>query len=100
MTKWMRENLYYSGGQEWAYKDVKPRILIEKLITNNKKPLMDYRFYCLSGLPRFIQADVYIDETKYITHFDLDWNTLDFSLAGRQAHPFGVEKPKKLKKND
>jgi len=98
MRKWLRKNLYYSTGQEWAYKNVKPRILIEKLIVNNEEPLMDYRFYCFSGLPRFIQTDVYVGETKYITHFDLDWNKLDFNVMGRHAHPEDLEKPKELKK--
>jgi len=98
MHKWLGRNLYYSTGQEWAYKNVKPRILIEKLIENNDEPLMDYRFHCFSGVAKFIQTDVYIGKTKYRGHFDLDWNKLDFNVKDREEHEHIVEKPNQLKK--
>ena len=32
LKKWLKINQYYRIGQEWAYKDVKPRIIIEKYL--------------------------------------------------------------------
>ena len=37
---------YYYGNREWPYKNVKPRILIEKYMEDNEdKELRDYKFY-------------------------------------------------------
>ena len=30
--KWLGKNQYYRTGQEWAYKDVQPRLIAEKLL--------------------------------------------------------------------
>lgn len=46
---WMRPKKY-SPGREWCYHDIKPKIIIEKLIerdVNNDLP--DYKFFCFNG---------------------------------------------------
>ena len=32
LNKWLQKSQYYRTGQEWAYKDVKPRLIIEKFL--------------------------------------------------------------------
>src|SRR5690606_8938649 len=32
LNKWMHKNQYRRGGLEWAYKHVKPRIIVEKYL--------------------------------------------------------------------
>lgn len=40
----------YNGGREWAYKNVKPRIIAEKFMTDESKTgLKDYKFFCFDG---------------------------------------------------
>ncbi|MUV37174.1 hypothetical protein JNUCC1_00980 [Lentibacillus sp. JNUCC-1] len=67
-------------GREWAYYDIKPKIICEKLIkdkTNNKKELSDYKFICFNGEAKY----VWIDIDRYSNHkrnfYDLEWNFLD-----------------------
>lgn len=43
---------YYFTEREWPYKDVKPRIIIEKNININGEDLSDYKFYCFNGEPK------------------------------------------------
>lgn len=31
-NKWLGKNQYYLKGQEWAYKDIKPKIIVEKFL--------------------------------------------------------------------
>ena len=41
---------YYAYGKEWAYKDVKNRIVCEELLKpSNGIPPEDYRFFCFNG---------------------------------------------------
>ncbi len=77
--KWLKKNQYYRRGQEWAYKDVKPKIVIEKFLKEeNNNALIDYKFYCFNGEPKFI--DVHLDRDKDHKQgcFDLDFNQLPF----------------------
>ncbi len=49
INKSLKRNYYY-GNREWPYKNVKPRILIEKYMEDKKdKELRDYKFYCFDG---------------------------------------------------
>ena len=49
INKSLKRNFYYFG-REWPYKNVKPRIIIEKYMEDkNDKELRDYKFYCFNG---------------------------------------------------
>lgn len=79
LNKWLKVNQYYRKGQEWAYKDVKPQIMIEKFLKEkDKDSLIDYKFYCFNGVPKFI--DVHIDRENNHRQccFDLEFNCLLF----------------------
>jgi hypothetical protein len=72
--KWLSRNQYYRGGLEWAYKNVKPRLIVEKLMKDIENDvLIDYKFYCFSGKPTLVQVDV--DRgAKHARHFyDMNW---------------------------
>jgi len=97
MNKWMRRNLYYTSGQEWVYKDVKPRIIAENYMDAEGGRLIDYKIFCFSGHPKFIQESKYVENTHCVTHYDLDWNRLDFKLELRPTFEGAIEKPSKLK---
>lgn len=50
----------YIGGREWAYKNVKPRILAEELLQEpNNEGIKDYKFFCFNGKVKalFIATD-------------------------------------------
>lgn len=58
ITKRLKRNYYYRG-REWPYKNVKPRIIIEKLLNHSTGELKDYKIYCFNGEPHclFITKD-------------------------------------------
>ena len=79
INKSLKTNYYYSG-REWPYKNVKPKIIIEKYMEDNvNKELIDYKFMCFDGEPKlsFTCSERYKDGLK-VTFFDLDWNKLPF----------------------
>jgi len=49
---------FYSFGREWPYKDVKPRIIVEKYMEDSKtSELRDYKFFCFNGNVRCFKID-------------------------------------------
>ena len=91
---------YFSYLREWPYKNVKPRIIAEKLMENSKQKentnLNVYKIFCFNGKPEIIQTiqnDKTPDET--IDYFDVSWKLLDL----KQSFPNSktpLEKPSTL----
>lgn len=49
ITSWMKQK-YTSVGREWSYYNIKPRIIVEKLLQRDKNnDLPDYKFFCFNG---------------------------------------------------
>ncbi len=72
---------YYWAGREWAYKDVRPRIIAEPLMADESgTELKDYKFFCFDGEPRLIQVDF----DRFANHkrnlYDLEWRYQPFQL--------------------
>jgi len=96
--KWLGKNQYYRRGQEWAYKDIEPKIIIEKFLKeDNKSDLVDYKYYCFDGKAEFI--NVHLDRTNDHKQgfFDLDFNLLPFGKnSNYKSISSGIEKPSNL----
>ena len=76
MNSWLKLNVY-ALGREWNYKDIKPRIIIEKLIEH--QPLIDYKFMCFNGEPKYLQINNDLDGVHYVDFYDIDWKRVDFT---------------------
>ena len=80
----------YSNLREWPYKNVPKRIIAEKFITPEEKPLSsdlpDYKFFCFNGEPKYCQVirDRHSQET--IDFYDMDWNHQEFVGLNPIAH--------------
>jgi len=78
--KWLSKNQYFRGGLEWAYKNVKPRLIAEKYLEEiGKEIINDYKFFCFNGRPRFLQIDLDRGKMDYRCYYDLKWNKLPFT---------------------
>jgi len=97
MNVWLMKNLYYNGGQEWVYKDIQPRLIAEKYLAEiGRNGMIDYRFFCFSGEPKFIQLDIWEDKDCYRCHYDLAWNRLSLMTERDIMYQDEVKKPEKL----
>ena len=86
LTKSLEYNYYYHG-REWPYKNVKPRIIAEKYMIDEKtRELRDYKFFCFNGKPQFLfiatDRASKTEETKF-DFYDLKFNHLPFT----NGHP-------------
>lgn len=101
LNKHLKRNFFYVG-REWAYKNVKPRILAEKyMVDEETRDLRDYKFFCFNGEPKmlFIATDrQQKDGVLKFDFFDLDFKWLDITQGGRGHNKENVKKPKKFKK--
>ncbi|GAA4882774.1 ATP-grasp fold amidoligase family protein [Flaviramulus aquimarinus] len=76
MNSWLKLNLY-AFGREWNYKDIPPRIIIEELIDHS--PLIDYKFMCFNGEPKYLQINNDFEGVHYVDFYDIEWNRVDFT---------------------
>lgn len=81
LRKGLRTRFYYRQ-REWAYKNVKPRIICEELLQDvrQKESLVDYKFFCFGGKAEFMYVSSGLeDHTKArISFTDLEGRPLEF----------------------
>ncbi|MBQ4916299.1 glycosyltransferase [Maribacter sp. MMG018] len=94
LKKWMNKNQYYRGGMEWAYKDVKPLLLVEKYLEEMGQDIInDYKFFCFDGVPKFVQIDLERGINNYRCYYDMDWNKQEFYTEQNPFYTGEVQKP-------
>lgn len=93
----LKQNYYYQG-REWQYKHITPKIIIEKLLLDEKGQIpLDYKFYCFNGIPHYINVSTKYNDKHYFTFYDLNWELTDLKYERYPNDiPFEVQKPKKL----
>lgn len=76
IKKSLKTNYYYKW-REWPYKDIKPRIIIEKYIGDD---ILDYKIQCFNGIPDNILVCEGRDTKRGVRYhyFDTNWNYLNY----------------------
>lgn len=74
----LKKNLF-QWGREWPYKNVQPRIICEKYLTNDGNPPADYKIHCFGGQPKFILvcADRFSDGGLTEDFYTPDWEHME-----------------------
>lgn len=82
LDKWMSENFAFKNGSELHYRDIEPKITIEKYIENKNSggDLYDYKFWCFGGKVYYIQflSERNIDGLK-MAFYDKKWHKQNFT---------------------
>jgi len=95
MNTWLKLNLFVIG-REWNYKYIPPRIIIEEFIEH--EPLIDYKFMCFNGEPKFIQINSKLKGEQYMDLYDINWNKMDSTYKYYIRSEGILDKPPKFKK--
>lgn len=97
LSKSLKNDIYVSF-REWPYKNVRPRIIAEKFMSDNIHPdLLDYKFYCFDGVPKVLVVATGRNVNLCFDYYDMDFNHLPFRQGGPNAS-CPVEKPRNLDK--
>ena len=74
----LKKNIY-GKLREWPYKDVRPQIIAEKYLEDDSGELIDYKFYCFDGQPRYCQVIQGRFAEESIDFYDMEWVHLPFT---------------------
>lgn len=99
LNTWLKRN-YYAAGREWAYKGIKPKIIIEEYLEDEKIQhggINDYKFLCYNGKPEYIILDVDRNIGHKRNIYDVDWNYLEVN-SDKDSLGDVIDPPEELKK--
>ncbi|WP_224478488.1 ATP-grasp fold amidoligase family protein [Winogradskyella vincentii] len=96
--KWLGKNQYYRIGQEWAYKNVPPRLIVEKFLKDKEeRSLIDYKFYCFKGTAKFLEVHLDRADNHKRAFYDFELNLLPFRYVSlEKSISKKVEKPSNM----
>ena len=92
------KNNYFYGGREWPYKNIKPRIIVEKYMEDNStNELRDYKFFVFEGKAElmFIASGRFSKNDTCFDFFDMNFNHLNIKNGHPNAN-ITFEKPLKF----
>jgi len=106
MFNFMLKQNYYWNSREWNYKNIKPRIIAEKILRDRNGNLpMDYKFLCFDGQPRllFLDIDVCTNEgfhsrVNYRNIYDMEFNPVDMTETREHKNLDSIQKPENFDK--
>jgi len=83
-SKWLTENIY-STRREWQYKNIPPRIVVEKLLVDEAGNVPDdFKFHCFHGEVKFFQVDMGRGtETHNRNWYNTDWTRTNFDWKSK-----------------
>lgn len=84
---------YYNKYRETIYKEVKPRLLIEKYISNSENGLIDYKFYCFHGQPKYVLVKKVENGKEKKCFYDLNWKKIISNEDDANRLKSEIEKP-------
>jgi hypothetical protein len=96
IEKCLKQNYYYYGRQ-WVYKDITPRIIAEKYMTDESgSELKDYKVFCFNGEPKIIQVDFNRFTDHKRNFYSIDWEYQSFAVLFPTDEHIFIQKPKDL----
>ena len=96
INKCLRKNYYYIG-REWPYKNIEPRIIIEKYMEDEKnKSIRDYKFFCFNGEPKimYISEGLENHATARMSFYDMDFKLVSCKRRDYKLLEYTPERPK------
>lgn len=87
----MKRNWFWPY-REWVYKDIKPRIIVDKFLDDHSgHELRDYKFWCFNGTPKIMYCTNKAKDV-FENFYDMDFKPIDINHGFRRAIP-EFEKP-------
>ncbi len=94
LCKWLKTNYTYVVAVELQYKDIKPRLIIEKYVDFGNSILTDYKFFCFSGEPKFVGIFENRGTPEYReAYLDMNFKPMKFRLDNYKTSS-NIQKPK------
>ena len=86
LNRSLKLNYYYSF-REWPYKNVKPRIIADKLLDDHTGDVLrDYKWWCFDGIPTYMYLTVK-NEDIYENFYDMDFKPVNINHRFKRFVP-------------
>ncbi|CAN0573487.1 unnamed protein product [Ectocarpus sp. 12 AP-2014] len=74
---------YYSSSREWQYKNIEPKIIVEKLLIDKNGGIpFDYKLHCFNGKVRMISVDMGRGTDKHFRNwYNIKWEREPYSWS-------------------
>ncbi len=98
VKRWLDENFCQVSflGTSWAYKNIKPFIVVEEFLDDNGKIPLDYKFFCFSGRMEYFKIDFDRFEDHSEQFYDRDLNPLNVFEQGFKQYQGNIVHPTNL----
>lgn len=96
VNRWLKRR-YYWVHREWPYKNVKPRIVCEKFISDKDTTPDDYKVLCFNGKAKLIEVHIDRFGAHKLDFYDMSWNKTSISQGGSTSN-YIYEKPVEFEK--
>lgn len=97
MKEWLKKDFYH-GYREWVYKDLQSRIIAEKYLEDSKGELLDYKFLCFGGIPKFVIVDIDRFDNHKRNIYNLGWELQPFGIKYSIDSARNIKKPKNFER--
>jgi hypothetical protein len=78
---------WYSQTKEWPYKNIEPRVIVERLLLcDNGKIPYDYKFHCFNGKARVVFVSIDREGKNKRNIYSIDWKPLLFTWAEKEKN--------------
>jgi hypothetical protein len=91
IESWMKINLYRRTGEK-QYRDISPSIVVEDYLEDISGELIEYKFFCFNGVPKYLHHQCNRKSGLILTFLDMDWNRMPAKYA---AYPSLASPPPK-----
>ncbi len=93
---YMKCDYYHYENKQWAYKGIKPRIIAEPLLRDDKyDSLADYKLYCFNGEAKCVYVTINRFTNLRVSVYDMDWNKMPFEHIHETTND-AIAKPQNL----
>ena len=97
ISDWLKEKYGYAT-QELHYTKIKPRIIAEKYLCDEKDRMpLDYKIYCFNGKAKCILVCSEREEKLRLSYYDLNWNRVKYEKDSWSSKE-DIRKPDNLQK--
>ncbi|MCA4563332.1 hypothetical protein LD006_05300 [Bacteroides xylanisolvens] len=100
LKKSLKQDIYKTF-REWPYKNVRKRIIAERFMKQvDGSPLIDYKFFCFNGIPRFlyVRRNTFGNKSSLVNFIYPDWTAAPFWRDGDIPSSTLPEKPQRFDK--
>jgi hypothetical protein len=95
LRRWLAENFgeTHGLGIAWAYKNIRPHILVEQFLSEAGHVPVDYKFFCFSGRMEYFKIDFDRFEDHATRFFDRELNPLELVEVGLKMYRNEIQLP-------